>query len=348
MSDNTSHKDEEIDLSQLFTFIGDGIKGFVDFIKNLIFGLLNIFLACLLFLRKHIIKLMIVGGLGGAIGFLLDYIAEPQYEASMVVKPNYESGRQLYKNISFYDELIAQGNTKMLSEVFHISTEEAESLVSFEIQPVINENYLLSTYDEFLSSIDSTIALNFDYESYKDNFPEYSFSQHEIIVVSNSNNVFIKLEKDIVSNVVDNNYFKRLEESEKELLDRNQQYLESSLSEIDSLRSVYKDVLLLEAKKESVQGTSINMGGEKDSSNELKLFSEEQKVNKRLDDLSRSRILQSEILNIVSNFQSVGFEKNSAMDKSMIRLPLVIISLMLLVLIGIELNHYLIGLGKKK
>lgn len=338
MSDSTSQKDEEIDLGQLFTLIGKGfakVGAFIRFIFDLI---VRILLGSFFFFKRHFLKFAIAGMVGALIGFIIDKSKAPEFEASMVVKPNYGSGRQLYKNIAYYDELIQQKNFELLSETFSITIEEAQTLVSFEIKPVINENYMLSTYDEFLSSIDSTVALNFEYESYTSNFKDYSFSEHEIIVISTINNVATKLEDVIVSGVRGNPFFQKLEESERVIIERNEAYLESSLKEVDTLRHVYTSVLLKESEKENSQGTSINLAANKESTKELTLFEQENRINSEIDNLTRIEVRNIEIINVVSSFQRIGFEKDELINNWMVRISLGFVVGLFIVLVFTGIN----------
>lgn len=341
MSDKTSRSEEEIDLGQLFTLIGRGSSKLGGFVGNLFQFMFSIILAVIFFIKKHIVKLVAAGLLGLLIGLVFELTGDVRYEASMVVKPNYESGRQLYKNIAYYDELVRQENIELLSSTFNISKQEAESIKSFEIEPITNENFVLSKYDDFVASLDSTISLNLEYDEYKNEFPEYSFFQHKIIVVSTANDVFLKLENSIVSGIVDNPYFKGLKESKKDLLERNENYLNTSLVDVDTLREVYKEVMLAEARKVSSQGTNINMTSTNESSKELDLFTEEVRINNEIDAISIDRIHNSEILNVISSFQPIGF-----ISKGFAKRPIVLWSFgsevfLLLILLVIELNHFL-------
>lgn len=345
MSDNTSRKDEEIDLGQLFALIGRGIDRFGQFIKSIFDFVIRGLLTFFIFFRNHFVKFAVAGIVGALIGLVIDKSKTPEFEASMVVKPNYQSGRQLYKNIAYYDELIKQENFLLLSETFGITIEEAKSLITFEIEPIINENYMLSTYDDFLSSIDSTVALNFEYELYKDNFKEYSFSEHEIVVISTTNDIFTKLESIIVSGVKGNPFFQKLEESERTILKRNEVYLESSLEEVDTLRNVYTKVLIKESEKEISQGTNINLAANKESTKELDLFKEERRINSEINNLTRSEVRDIEIINVISSFQKVGFKKVNISDKWMVRLAIVSWLLLLIGLLGVEIDKRIIKSG---
>jgi hypothetical protein len=340
MSDNTSPKDEEIDLGLLFSLIGKGFGKIGDFVTGIFRFCENVLLQILLFFIRHFIKFSVAVAFGMIFGIVIDYSGDPEYEASMVVKPNYNSGRQLYKNIEYYDELVKQRNTDLLVKTFDITVIEAKSLVSFEIKPVINETYMLSTYDEFLSSIDSTVALNFEYESYTQNFEDYSFNEHEIIVTSLSNGIFPKLENTIVDGIITNSYYEKLEGAEKVILDRNEDYLVNSLMNVDTLRRVYREVLIAEANKEISNGTNINMASGLTDTKELDLFTEEVRINQDLDQLNRIRVKDTKILNVISSFQTIGFEKNQIWEKSTLRFAVLAFIVLLVSLIVFELKEF--------
>tara|TARA_R110002050_G_C8963043_1_gene514767 strand:- start:11623 stop:12669 length:1047 start_codon:yes stop_codon:yes gene_type:complete len=338
MSENTSHSEEEIDLGQLFTLIGKGIGKIGDGIKFIFYIVLNALLGVFNFFSTHFIKFVIAGTVGLVAGWIIDNTKTPEFEASLVVKPNYQSGRQLYKNVAFYDELIQQEKFDLIASTFGITIEEANSLISFEIAPDINENYMLQTYDNFLSTIDSTVALNFEYDAYTDNFKDYSYSEHEITVLSTQSDVFPKLESTIISGVMSNEFFQQLEESERQILSRNEDYLKTSLLVVDTLRKVYTDVMIKESEKPTSQGTNINMASSNESSKELDLFNEENRINSNIDQLKRTQVKDLEILNVVSSFQKIGFRRTGISNLWLFKAPFALCTLLFLGLVFIDIK----------
>ena len=200
---------------------------------------------------------------------------------------------------------------------------------------------MLTSYNSFLETIDSTKVGGFTYEKYAGNFKDFSFNKHEIIVKSFSSVIFNKLERSIIEDIVNNKYFKKLEMAESMILIRNEKYLESSLSKIDTLRKVYQEISLSEAKKENSNGTNINMSGGSKESKDLNLFAEEIRINEELDSLSRTRAKNIAVLNVISDFQDIGFEMRKTSDKWVFRLGVLFVLLTSLTFLGKENKHRL-------
>jgi len=66
-------------------------------------------------------------------------------------------------------------------------------------------------------------------------------------------------------------------------------------------------VMLEEAKKES-SGTNIDLAGGNQQAKELDLFRTNRLINKDLKDISEEISEKSEVINVISNFQPVGYE----------------------------------------
>lgn len=338
MTQKTNQPEEEINYTQFFNLIEKLFVVLNQFVKNLIGFIYQGITKSFDFLVKNFLKVVGAGLIGVIIGFVADYNAAPEYYSTMVVKPNYQSGRQLYKNIAYYNELVKQGNVSQLEKIFLITNEEAESITGFYIEPVIEENELLSSFGNYIKSIDSVSALNMDYESYKENYPLYAYKQQLITVEATNNKIFKSLENNILNDIVNNQYFKSLEDSENEIIDRNTAYLSNSLENIDSLRTLYNKVILLEAQKEESSGTNINMASIPEGNKEVDLFVQERTVNEKLDQIGRLKVDKTEIINVVSNFQSTGFEKRSLLDKSATKIGVFAMLLMFLVLVVLEIR----------
>jgi hypothetical protein len=328
MSEKTSHSEEEIDLGQLFVIIGRGIdkiiQGFID-----IFMFSGTFLMSILtfFIRNYIgFGLIII--LGFILGGTLEKISEDKYVADMVVKPNFGSTRQLYNNIEYYNELVKQEDSILISETFNISLKEASSIKSFKVAPIIDDNNLLESYDIFLASVDSSTVVDFDFEQFVENFSIYSYYYHVITIVSTQNDIFIRLDSTILSSIENNDFFKNQKNIKNESLFRNNAYLNSSIIKVDSLRSVYNEVLLSEAKKSNLQGTNINLGDSKESTKEIDLFAQEARINRELDVLGVERVEYGEVLNVVSDFQRVGFKMNTGLNRPLFIFPIVLFALL--------------------
>ncbi len=142
-------KDEEVDLGSLFTLIGRGFSKLFSFIGSLFISLFHFLIIVLLFVRRHFIVLILSFIIGGALGFYSED-GKKTYVASMVVKPNFNSVRQLYNNVAYFNDLVAQKDTSTLSLIFNISNYDAKSLASFTNAPIITYSLNVEAYNDFV------------------------------------------------------------------------------------------------------------------------------------------------------------------------------------------------------
>ena len=121
------------------------------------------------------------------------------------------------------------------------------------------------------------------------------------------NDLFSKLDRVIISSIVDNKFFNRVKTLTNENLNRTDSLLRKNLSNIDSLRQVYMTVLIEESKK-IAPGTSIDLGGTKKTTKELELFETNKKINDDLKLIAKDKSEKYEVLNVISNFQPIVYE----------------------------------------
>lgn len=335
-----SQPKEDIELGSLFIIIGKGFSNLFNFIATIFKGIYHLLILLLLFIKTNVVKLTLAAILGGAIGMFFEFNKAPTYGADLQVQPNFKSSRQLYNNVNYYNDLVKQKDTVSLASTFGISTEIAGTLKTFQIHPIKNGNDLLTSYDDLILSVDTLTAKSYSFEAFKSTFTEYDYRIHNIHVVATKNNVFSKLDEVIISSVVNNKFFNKVKMLTNENLNRTDSLLRQNLTQVDSLRKVYMTVLLEEAKK-SQTGTSIDLGGTKKTTKELELFETNRKINSDLKDISKIKSEQSEVLNVISNFQPIGYEIKGIDKNYGVQAALFGIVLMVLFLFLKEVNKYL-------
>lgn len=347
MENPKQEAEKEIDIEKFFKAIFNTVNGLINWLVSLIdkigYSLINI----LIFFRIHAIKFIIVIGSGLIIGVILDSFKEPVYKSTMVVKPNYKSNQSLYKNVDFYNELVKQKKYKVLSQLFNIEDRDAESLVRFSIGPIVTDNDLFKQYTIFMETVDSIKRSGISFEDFKENANDYSYPYQEITVLSKKNDVFLKLEKTLLSGV-SNSYFEGVRNAELSIVARNEMFVKQSLGKLDSLRKVYYQVLLSSTKKTNGDETNINLGPSIESKRELQLLEQEWLMNSKLDDLLRTKITSSKVVNLVSGFQKFGVEYKNIFSLKAFLLPCIGFTLTLLYLLGIKVNSFLLNQIKNR
>lgn len=340
MAKESQSRDEEIELGSLFFIIGKGFSNLFKFIGNIFKAIFHWCILILLFVKDNFIKLTIAILIGAVSGAFMEFKKVPTYGADLQVQPNFKSSRQLYNNVNYYNDLVKQKDTASLARAFKISANQAASLKKFEIFPVKNGNDLLTSYDELILSVDTLTAKSYSFVNFKNTFTDFDYKIHNIHVIATENDVFSKLDEVIISSVVDNKFFNKVKILTNENLNRTDSLLRQNLSQLDSLRRVYMTVLIEESKKQNT-GTSIDLGGTKKTTKELELFETNRQINNDLRIISKDRSEKSEVLNVISNFQPIGYEIKG-IDKNFGFLGAgFALGLMILFLLLKQLNNYL-------
>ncbi len=335
-----SNNEEEVDLGSLFTIIGKGFSKFFNFIGNIFKGIFHFFISILIFLKENSFKIGIAAIIGFAVGIFLEVKSSDTYSSDMLVQPNFKSVSQLYNNINFYNDLVEQRDTLGIQNTFNLDKETAASLKEFSIEPIANENDIINAYNDFVLEVDTATVSSYTFEDFKASFKDLDYKTHEINVIAEKNDVFNKLDEIIISSVVKNKYFSRVKELTNENLNRTDSLLRQNLGQVDSLRKVYMQVMIEEAKKQS-NGTSIDLGGEKRSTKELELFATKQNLNSELTDIVIDKSEKYEVVNVISNFQPVGYKIDGVSENKAVQFSILGILLMVLILLFTKINTYL-------
>ena len=335
-----NNNEEEVDLGSLFTIIGKGFSKFFNFIGNIFKGIFHFFISILIFLKENSFKIGIAAIIGFAVGIFLEVKSSDTYSSDMLVQPNFKSVSQLYNNINFYNDLVEQRDTLGIQNTFNLDKETAASLKEFSIEPIANENDIINAYNDFVLEADTTTVSSYTFEDFKASFKDLDYKTHEINVIAEKNDVFNKLDEIIISSVVKNKYFSRVKELTNENLNRTDSLLRQNLGQVDSLRKVYMQVMIEEAKKQS-NGTSIDLGGEKRSTKELELFATKRNLNSELTDIVIDKSEKYEVVNVISNFQPVGYKIDGLSENKAVQFSILGILLMVLILLFTKINTYL-------
>jgi hypothetical protein len=340
MPKETSSKEEEIELGSLFIIIGKGFSNLLKFIGNLFKELFHFLIIILLFIKSNFKKIAIAAIIGVVLGSFLEFKKGTTYGATLQVQPNFNSARQLYNNINYYNDLVKQKDTLQLATTFKISKEEASSLKKFEISPIKNANDFLTSYDDLILSVDTLTAKSYSFEAFKRTFTDYDYKVHTVSVIASKNNLFSKLDDVIISSIIDNKYFNKVKTLTNENLNRTDSLLRQNLSQIDSLRKVYMAVMIEESKKLNT-GTTIDLGGTKQTTKELELFETNRRINKDLKEISEDKSEKSSVINVISNFQPIGYEIKGIDKNYGVLLGGLGAGLMIVFLLLAQLNGYL-------
>jgi hypothetical protein len=301
-------KEDDLDIAQLFILIGKGFTGIINFIAHLLKTIFGWFLLFLIFIRGNLKKMMLAALIGGSLGAVYQYaLKEVQYESSMTVEPNFGSTVQLYKNIDYYLSLVKQDDFESLASSLNISQEEAASISWIEIEPYSNENQVLLSFKDFIAELDSNAVKQVDYKIFSKEQPIESFKYHVINITSKDKYVFTKLASPIINSISSNSYYNKVKATANKNLILKKSALESSMIELDSLRELYKKVLLTESANEN-SGTNIFMSETGSVTKEVDVFDKYLVMNEELIKVNEKLTTENEVVNVVSSFNAIGMK----------------------------------------
>ena len=332
---------EEIDLGAVFKAIGNVFSKLFNFIGSIFKTIFHVVMLFLLLIQKHIIKFSIAAVLGLSLGVYLDIIKEPKYISTMVLEPNFNSVRQLYNNIEFYNALAEAKDINGLSEALNISKKEALFIKKFNVESYSDENQKVKLFDNFVRSLDTTTQKTIDMDSYLKNFNSLDARFHTVSVIATNNGIAKKIQPAIINSISRNKYFNL----QKDISDINIQLQDSinnkQIREIDSLQALYKKVMLKEADK-PLQGTNISLGEDGSKENkELSLINKVEELKDNLVELNQERANKSSILNVISEFPNKGVEVKGIFKSYKFLVPTLFISVLLVFFGLLSFNDYL-------
>lgn len=341
MAKTNQSQEEEIDLGSVFKIIGKGFINLFNAIGKFFTILFHLVVSLLFFLKKNAIKIGLAIIIGAILGFFLDKTNPPKYHSELILKTNYGSGVQLYKQIDYLEDLVRKKDTITLSTALGITPLEASQLTSFKIEAYQQKRNLYKLYDEYIRNTDSIFTRGFKIEDFEKRINEYDYHYHEVKVKSNLKTVFRNVSLGI-KNLVENEYFKNRRDIKTKELNQKLSILQKNLVQIDSLRSLYKVVALKEAEKQGPSSTlEISQSQFDNNKNDLELFKTSDQILAQIEKINNDILNSESILNFVSDFGEIGVLDKKITNKKYFQIGLLFGGLMLLAILLLQLNSYL-------
>ncbi|MDO5969502.1 hypothetical protein Q4Q35_06765 [Flavivirga aquimarina] len=298
---------EEVDLGQLFKLIGNVFSNFFRFIGSIFNKLFLAFVWLVFFVKKHVLKLAIAGIVGVILGIVLEKTSEPVYKSSITVKQNYNTGENLYNVIDYYNDLIKQ-DVNILKTVLGVKSEEAESILNFEIEPTISENQKLQEFHAYLKTLDTSLTKILDYKTFLKNSKDYHHQYQQITIKAKERNNFKTVFHKIISNINSNVYFKQEQEKDLRELKAQASAIFKGLIKSDTLLAVYQKAIVKSAENNNDSQTQITIAnkGNQSSTKEFELYNKDLELRRELVEIEREIADKKHIIEITSSKQDSG------------------------------------------
>ncbi|MEN8886932.1 MAG: hypothetical protein ABF246_11120 [Winogradskyella sp.] len=334
-------QNEEVDLGQLFNAIGKLFEKLIAFIGKIFKGLFSTVIYALKPIVNHFKVIAIVVMVAAILGFVTEKYSKPIYTSSMVVKPYFDSKYQLANNVDYFNSLIGSRNLKELAAVFEIDTLRVTELVGFEIEigpETVND--IFKNYNDYLQTIDSTVAKGITYEDYVDNRDILSGDIYTVKAKSTTNTIFNSLDTGF-EKTFKNSYSKKTKDIRDRAIAVKTRIFKSELKRIDSLQKIYIQVL----KTDSENGNaSIGLEGlipltkEKSVTREYDLFKEQMAISDSLKILEQELIIKNDYYDVLSGFEDVGTIQKTIWDRYSLIFPLV--TFLLIIIVYLAYNSF--------
>lgn len=326
-----NNNNEEVDLLILFNYIGERLNRFFGLFKKIILFFYSTFIFSAKAVIKNIKLIVIVMVLAGVLGYVLERSRPVVYDSNMLVRTNFDTKYQLASNINYYNALISDKNYQALSEIFEISEDDLQHVERFAmaIGPE-TENERIVEYDRFLKSIDSIRAQDITYDEYLENRDIYSGNLFEITVESRKKDIFRSLETGI-NESFESKYSLEEKEKRERKLDIRKQSLEAQLNTIDSLQSVYIQVIQNESETTKTNldlGEGLLLKQDKSQTKEFPLLEKRVKIVDLLRALEEERLEEDELFKVVSQLQLTGNLVSHWYNKYSLLFPLIAFGLL--------------------
>ena len=341
---NQQTQPEEIDIIQFFAAIGNMFKSFFRSIGNMFKWVFFIFVDSVLYVKKHYIILGSGLLLGLGLSFLGNKKAESYY-GQATLRTNYNAQLDLQEKVAVLNDFIQKKDSLSLGKMLSLPPEEATHFKNFELRPVINDVFLVDDYEEYLMTKDTVVYKFIEYKDYKKNIIKNDNLNRywSLKITTDSPLVFKNLNEKIKTLFNKDTGIEKRKQNFLSYLNIKKQKELKSLSDIDSMRSIYNSVWLKSANKPGVAATNIVVANQKISGPETayNLFYERLKALKNLKRTVEQINKYDEAVIILNSFPHNGIREISVLENKHLKYPLLGFLLALFMLLLKDFNAYL-------
>ncbi|MDA0780147.1 MAG: hypothetical protein O2961_05400 [Bacteroidetes bacterium] len=300
-------ENEEIDLGVLFNSIGKGITKFFNAIGSVITFLFNTLLVFAIFVRKRIVFFALAIGAGFIAGVVIEMVSPPTFVAKATLEPHFDSARQLYSNVAYLHVLASQKDSVQLGAFFDIPATDAATISTIEIEPFLTKTRLLQEYNNYVTGLDSLVATEIPYADYVKQIDDFEIEIHILTVKSTKQDIFGSLLNPLTASVSDVTYFKDQQVTQLENLELSDSITQVSITQTDSLLSLFEEVRIVEANKQFSNGTNLYMSDKAENNTEISLLNRKMTLTEELKLIRTAKLKAVNVVDVISPFPEVGY-----------------------------------------
>jgi hypothetical protein len=331
---------DEIDLSQLFRWIGKGFSNFGQGILNALASLRSLF-----FKNKVFFGLVILSGLTLGVIFS-EFLQKKHYASSMIISCDYLNSRILTNSMDKLNLLCLEKEKEGLANELKIDINTAKNILSFQSKAFVSEKDLVEI--EVLKEQLNNVALD------KKDLVNKVIAKIEI---ENKNAFLIEvevldpeiiknLEQALVNYIKDNSFVQnRIAANERTLLERKAK-LQGESRKLDSLKTVLFENFSSMAKENNRPGSNNVILSDKYLTNPLDVFKQDLEVHSQIQNIDYQLSVKPDF-EVVDGLTSFKEPDNASLPKILAISFLTSWILGYLILGMFKFDRYLSALSKK-
>lgn len=292
-------KDLERIVVRIFNTIGKGISILVEFLKTI-----------LLFIISHFKKLILVGILGGIIGYLSFYVVPKEYASNLIVKLNIDAKEQLESDIQYFNSLVKRKQIEKLADILNLTPVQAESINKFELKPFSSLKERIEYVNSISKSLDTSFQRYIDInEILNDSKSSYS-NKYLITILSKDEFVFEKIETPFLAYLERVPELNEMRNSILTILENERAILVKEMESLDTLKKISNSVLVeqAKAKKNSTPSAIINLERSTENSgiNPMEIYAKMIEYSKEISKIDSLRNNYKSCYIVYSHFNKIG------------------------------------------
>lgn len=349
LPENNKEKSEEVDLIVFFNLIGNTFQKLFDWISSIFKALFSVLILILAHFYKRAKWYAMAIILGLVVGIYLDRTAERLYGANMFIVTNYNSGYQVYENMNNLNQLAGDRDSLELARILNIKISDASSLRGFYIEPDIDPTEKMQLFSDFRAGLDSLARAEAKYINFVESINRFNYKTHRIGVSSINKDIYKKLNDSLPKVLSKNPYLDKLKEVGQANFISEEKTLIKQNNKTDSLVNLYLKIRTEQSNKPNTAantgtGTNINLGNAQRNEllvNEAVLLQTKLSLEAQIREVITKRVTGEDIVSVISDFPSSGYDISKWSDDKKIRLPIITTSLLLLLFLFLDLGKFL-------
>lgn len=301
---------DEIDITQLFRWIGRGFKNFGLGIIAAIAGLRNIFFTNLVFFLIIILSGLALGG------SYFQFLSKKFYKSSMIISCDYLNNRIMQNSIEKLNLLCLENDRNGLAAELKIDKDVAKNIRRFSFKPFISEKDLVEI-EVLKEQLNNAAAEKKDLiEKIISKVDVENKHAFQLDVLIYNPDIVKNLEKAIVTYYASNEYIKRRIEINKQNLQARKSKLVGESNKLDSLKSVLYQNLQSMARQNR-EGSNNVILSDKYLTDPMEIYSEDLNMNEKVLEINEKLYLQPDF-ELIDGFTTFKEPENASLFKILI------------------------------